>query len=132
MRKGKRSLAVAHTGKVPRKVDELVCNEMDHFALTLNLAANAEHRGGEQHAAILLENLDPDDDIGRAGLVFHRQEHHALGRAGPLTDKNKAGRLQPASVARLHRFPAGDDGAPGKVTAQERERMVAQGETDMP
>ncbi len=107
-------------------------NEVYNLAFALNPAINAEHAGAEDRAAIVFEGLGPDNQIGYARFVLDGDEHHAFGRARPLSDKHHAGRLQPSAITRPHRLPAGDDTALRQIRAQERERMVAQRQPDMP
>jgi hypothetical protein len=52
-------------------------------------------------------------------------KHHAFGAAGPLPDKNEAGRLKPTPVSGVHGLGAGDHAARGKIFTQEPDRVSA-------
>ena len=75
--------------------------------------------------------LGQDHQVGDAGLVFQRDEHHALGGAGALADQHDARHLAATTVAGSHRFHAGDHPAAGQVVAQEGHRVTAQRQAGM-
>ena len=104
---------------------------MDHLALALDAPAHRQHARGHDDAAVLLEDLRPDHEVGDAGLVLQRDEQHALGRAGPLADQHDAGGLQPAAVAGAHGLGTGDDPPAPQVLAQEGDRMLPQRQAEM-
>ena len=108
---GKAASRLADAGQLGRQIGELMGDEMDDLALALDAAAHGDHAGAQHDAAVFLEHLRPDHQVGDAGLVLDRDEHDALGDAGPLADQHEAGRLQPAPVAGVHRLGAGDDAA---------------------
>lgn len=122
MRDREARVAISHAGELGREICEVVGDEMDDLALALNASAHRDHARRQDHAAVFFEHLGPDNEIGDAGLVFHRDEHDALCRAGPLPDQYEAGGFEPASVVRLHRIAAGDEAPALKVFAQERDR----------
>jgi len=88
---------------------------MNHLAFPLDPAVDRHHAGTEHDPARPLEQLWPDDNIGRAGFVLDGDEHRALRRARPLAHQHQAGGHQPSRVARRHRLGTGDDPAAGKV-----------------
>jgi len=80
------TLASADTGEQGREIVEPLGNDVDHFPFPLDLAANAHHRSAKHDAAVLLEDIGPDNEIGDIGLVLERDEHDALGGTGVLAD----------------------------------------------
>ena len=92
---------------------------MHHLAFALDAAANGQHARGQDDAPELFEDLEPDHDIGDAGLVLQRDEHDALGRSGALADQHEARGLHPPAIAGIHGFIAGDDPPAPQVLAQE-------------
>src|SRR5271163_2037368 len=100
-------------------------DKVHDFALTLNTTADSKHGGAEDGAAMLFENLGPDHEIGNAGLILQGDEYDTLGRARPLSDKNKPRDLKPASVAGLHGFATGDDALCPEVGTKKTQRMSA-------
>jgi hypothetical protein len=49
-------------------------DKMDHFALTLNAAADGDHIGREYDAAMFFEDLLPDDQIGDSCFILGLEE----------------------------------------------------------
>ena len=93
MRQGNSRVAAADGGQLGRKINEPMRDEVDHLALSLDASAHGDHAGAHHDAAKLLEHLRPDHQVGDAGLVLQGDEHHALGAAGPLPNKDEARRL---------------------------------------
>jgi hypothetical protein len=94
-------------------------DEMHDLPFPLDAPIDGQHAGGKDDAALLFEELWPDNEIGDAGLVFDGDEHDAFGRAWHLPDEDKPGGLNEAPVARLHRLDAGSYALPMQVFAQE-------------
>ena len=74
-----------------RPVPQLLGDEMDHQALALHVAAHAEQARAHDDAAMGLEDLGPDHEVGDAVLVLDGDEHHARGGARPLAHQDQAG-----------------------------------------
>ena len=101
-------------------------DQVDHLALTLDLAAHAYHRCAEHRPPVRLEHLGPDDEIGDVGLVLERDEHHTLGRTRLLADEHDSGEFDVAPVPDGLQRLAGDHPPRRQLVAQERKRMGAQ------
>ena len=90
--------------EVGRPVPELFGDEMDHdivsFALALDLAAHAEQARAHDDAAVCLEDLGPDHEVGDAEFVLDGDEHHARGGARPLPHQHQAGQGEDVAVLR--------------------------------
>lgn len=65
--------------------------QVDHLSLSPDPAIDSEHTGAQHDAAVLLDGLCPDNDIGDPGVVLDGDEHAALGRARPLANEHEAG-----------------------------------------
>src|SRR5271170_6796818 len=121
----KRRLPLADASEFVGEVDKVVNDEVHDVAFTLNTTADSKHGGGEDCAAMLFEDLGPDDEVGDAGLILQSDKDHALGRARFLPDENEPRRLKPASVACLHGLGAGDDALCPEVGAEKSHRVSA-------
>ena len=65
-----------------------------------------KHAGGQDDAAILLEHLRPDDEVGDAGLVLDGDEHDALGRSRLIFERRPYHQLpQNETTPRGQRVP---------------------------
>jgi hypothetical protein len=84
-----------------REIGEPAGDEVDDLAFALDHALDPEHRGRKDETPLRLEQLRPDDEIGLAGLVFQRDEHHPLGRARLLADEDDASTPERPAIARL-------------------------------
>ncbi|WP_341649600.1 hypothetical protein [Thauera humireducens] len=73
--------------------------------LAADLAEHAHQPRAEQDAALLLEQLGADDDVGQAGLVLQRDEQRALGGGRALAAGDQSGAASEHAVGR-----AGDVG----------------------
>ena len=124
-------VALADAGQFAGQIGQMTRHEMHHLPFPLNPPADRKQAGGQHGAAVLLEDLRPDDEIGDAALILDRDEHHAFGRSRHLPHQDEAGGFEPAAVARRHRLGAGDDPPACEVSAQERQRMGAERQADM-
>jgi hypothetical protein len=93
-------------------------DKMHFFSLALDTAAHRHHARRHHSGPELLEQLQPDDDIGDAGLIFERDEDGAFGGARPLADQDKACGFGPTAIARLHCVGAAHDAAIGQICAE--------------
>ena len=66
-------------------------DEMDHQPLALHVAAHAEQARAHDDAAMGLEDLGPDHEVGDAVFVLDGDEHHARGGARPLAHQDQPG-----------------------------------------
>jgi hypothetical protein len=91
-------VALADCGKFGGQIGQLVCDEMDDFALALDAALHGDHAGGEDDAAPALVERRPDHQVGDAGLVLDGDEHDALGGSRLLAHQHQTGGGQPFVV----------------------------------
>ena len=71
---------------------------MDHIALFLKPAFTGQQTGREKRKPVLLLHILPDNQIGRAGFIFDRDEHGAVRRSRPLPHQDKTRELDPAPI----------------------------------
>ena len=64
---------------------------MSHAVLPLQEARGNECPGLAADAAIPLPHMGPDDQIGRAGFIFERDERGSLGGSRPLSHEHQPG-----------------------------------------
>src|SRR5688572_18142135 len=64
----------------------------------LPYAMHAQQRRADNHLALTLENIVPENDIDRPGFVFDRHEHRALGSLWPLPMCDDAARAREPSA----------------------------------
>src|SRR4051794_28786015 len=98
---------------------------MDHLAGPLQAAADGEEAGAHDSAAMGLEAVAPDDDIGDAGFILEGQEDDALGGAGALPDQHEAGdgHLRVGTKTRIAVLRIGYDPEAPQSVAQEAHGM---------
>ncbi len=65
-------------------VDQAFRDDMNHFAFTLDDALDAHEARGQQHPALSVREIAPDDDVAVTGFIFQGDEGHARSGAGPL------------------------------------------------
>ena len=128
---GEWRVPLADARQLGREVGDPVDHDMHHLTLALDPARHGDHAGGEDDAAMLLEDLLPDDEIGDAGLVLEGDEHDAPRRSRSLAHQHDPGRLHPSPVAGRHGVGAGDDAALAQLGPQEGDRVAAQRQADM-
>ena len=88
VRRRKDRIAVADGRKRRRQIGQRVGDELHKLPFPLNAPIDGQHVRGKDDAALLFEELWPDDEIGDAGLVFDGDDHDAFGRAFPFPAKN--------------------------------------------
>src|SRR5260370_4695468 len=68
------------------QAEEAVALDADDAVVLLQAAFDHEQRAGQDGAAVLLEGVGVDDDVGDAGLVLEGEEDEAFGGPGALAD----------------------------------------------
>ena len=112
-------------------VDQPLGDQVHHLAFAAEHAEHPQQARAEQFAALAFGQLGMDDDVGKTGLVFQRQEDHAVRRARPLAASDDAGGARRALVFQFAQA-AGRGVAPAlEMAAQQRERMAAQREAQV-
>ncbi len=85
--------------EVARQILDPLRHQVDHrmiaLAFPLDHARNPQQPPRDHRAAEALIDALPDHDIGRAGLVFQRDEDPPLRRARPLADDDQPGHAEP-------------------------------------
>jgi hypothetical protein len=89
VRQGKRRVLAADTGEEFGQVEKLPGDKVDLIPLALNATVDPQHGCGEDCPTVLLIHLGPDDEVGDADLVLHRDEHHALRSPRHLADQHQ-------------------------------------------
>lgn len=107
------------------EVDDPASLEVDDFALAADLAVDAEQAGADDFAALALQELGADDDVGEAGFVFEGDEHGAFGGAGALAAGDDAGGADELAVGAVGDVLRGDEAHGGEAFAQQGERVAA-------
>ncbi len=82
---------------------------MNHLAFLLKPALTGQKTGREKRTAVFLLHVLSDDQIGRAGFVFDRDEHGAVGRPWPLPHQHQSGELDPTPIPQIREIPATND-----------------------
>ena len=109
-----------------REVGQVLGDDVDDFAFPLHLAPASDHARREDEAALPFEQGRPDDQVRDLGLVFKRDEQHAVGRARPLPHEHEPGDRHAAAVPDLPRLDGRHEAARCKVSPQKRDGMRAQ------
>src|SRR6266446_220068 len=66
--------------------------KMHHFAFAFKHSLDAHQARAEQLAALALDEMGPDDDVDKAGLVLERDEHRSGSGARALAPGDDARR----------------------------------------
>lgn len=66
------------TGGVRGHVGQMVRDQVDDVAFTLDAPLHRDHARSQDNAALTLTEPWPDNDVSHAALVFDRYEHDAL------------------------------------------------------
>jgi hypothetical protein len=70
MGQGESLVAIADAGEIGRQVMKVSGDKVDHVAFTLDAAVDAKHAAAQDDAAVLLEDLWPEDEVGDTGLLL--------------------------------------------------------------
>jgi len=63
-----------------RQINEVLCNQISHFAFSLPSSVNAQQSCIEQFLALLFPHPFPDDDLHGTIFVLKRHKNDSLGR----------------------------------------------------
>ena len=117
--------------QIVRAVGEPLRDQMrDFFGAALDIALDQDQARAHHLFAVFLHHLRPHHDIGDAGLVLQRHEHHAFGAARPLPHQHHTGATHRALVVPVIDILAGDDALSGKHRTQEFHRMAFERQPD--
>ena len=108
-----------------------LCHDMNDIALALHAATAGEHAGGENNAALPVEQARPDDEVGDAGFVLEGDEDDARRRAGTLAYQHQAGNGETLAIACRQEIATGDDPLLRQIATKESHRMLAQRQADV-
>ena len=96
LRKGLTCVHIGESGEAPRKIEQVIGDDVDHDPFALHPAGDAQKPAFEERATEALEHAGPDDDVGESGFVLEgheddaargRQAAQALSR--PLRDRRR-------------------------------------------
>src|SRR5690606_21269311 len=71
-------ILLADPAQPVRQVEEFRGNEVNDVAFALDAPLRSDHARAEYHAAVLLVDVGPDDQIGHSSLILDGDEHDAL------------------------------------------------------
>ena len=111
-----------------RVVADMLGDDVDDAAFTLNLAAAGQHLRAENGPAMFLKERGPDNQIGDIAFVFERDEHDALGRTRTLTHHHEAGNGHALTVLHVLQGCAWHDAHIVEPVTQKGDRMGPQRE----
>ena len=74
---------------------------MNDAVRALHPSMAAEHRGAEDCAPVLFENIRPDDQVRIRAFIFKRNEHDAFGGARHLLNENEPRNREQTTIRRL-------------------------------
>ena len=112
------------------KIGQAPGDYMNHLTLLLQMSCHRDIAGADHFGALALQKLRPDDDIGRACLIFDGHEDDAFRRAWPLTEEDDPRNSDGSAIAIGHsrQRDAGQRTDRLKPLAQECDRMAFQGQ----
>jgi hypothetical protein len=84
-------IPITDAGEFGGQIGQMVCDEMDDFALALDAALHSDHARRQDNAPLAFIEGRPDHQVGDAGLVLDGDEHDALGGSRLLTHRDQAG-----------------------------------------
>jgi 5-methylcytosine-specific restriction endonuclease McrBC GTP-binding regulatory subunit McrB len=92
-------MSCSFAGEPGGQIDQPLGDQMHDLPFASATARNTEQARAEQFAALLLDQLRMNDDVGQAGFVFQRDEDDAGRRARPLPADDDAGGADQGAVA---------------------------------
>ena len=116
---------IGEADQIVRAVDHPLRHQMRHLlGAALDITLDQDQPRAHHLLAVLLHDLRPHHDVGDAGLVLQRHEHHALGAARPLPHQHHAGAADAALVVAMADVLAGHDAFFRKHRSQKFHRVA--------
>src|SRR5207237_7385800 len=106
---------------------EAITLDAGDAVVLLQPAFDDQERAGEDGAAVALEGVGIDDDVGDAGLVLQAEEDESFGGAGALADDAEPAGADALAAAQAGKLAGGVDVQGAQAFALEGHRMGSDG-----
>ena len=108
------------------RIGHVMGDDVDHLVVIFDAAAHLHQPRAHDHAALLLLEVGPYDEVDDPRLILQRDEAHPLGRSRPLADQDHARDMDHGTELARAQIAGAHEAALGEAGAQEGHRMRLQ------